>query len=161
MVCQSPSRARSRRRRVKGAILVDVLIGMFFLVMTSLSVMSLFPVIKKGEQMSTERAKAVQMCNRVLEHVQMLGAKDVTYANLLALNLIDSSSMAQPYSFTHVPMDEASRYSPAQALRNADAQISHTSLSDGSVRVNVSIAYVSDTGHAEKIETGTVIGAFR
>jgi hypothetical protein len=149
---------RSKRR---GAILVDVVIGMFFLVLTGVSLMSLFPVIKRGEQISTERTKAVQMCNRILEHVQMLGAKDITYNNLLSLNLIDDTSQSQPYSFTHVPLDEASRYSPAQALRNADARISFTGLSGGSVQVNVVLNYTTDSGHQESVRTGTVVGGYR
>jgi hypothetical protein len=137
------------------------MIGMFFLVMTTLSLMSLFPVIKKGEQLGTERSKAVQICNRLLEHVQMLGATDVTYNNLYALNLVDSSTNVQPYSFTHVPLDEASRYSPAQTLRDAEGELWHEELEDGSVLVKIRLRYKTDTGHTDEIETGTVIGGFR
>lgn len=155
------SNSRRRARLQAGAILVDVVIGMFFLVMTTLSLMSLFPVIKKGEQLSTERSKAVQICNRMLEHVQMLGAKDVSYDNLVALNLIDTTSATQPYSFTQVPMDEASRYSPAQTLRNAKGELTYSDLGDGSVLIQVSLTYTSDSGHAETVKTGTVIGGFR
>lgn len=151
----------TRRRSQRGALLVDAVIGMFFFVLLSLSVLSLFPVIKRGEQISTERAKAVQMCNRILEHVQMLGAKDVNYSNLVALNLIDDTTNAQPYSFTHVPMDEASLYSPAQVLRDADGRLSYTDLGDGSIQVNVSLEYTTDTGHTDRIETGTIIGGYR
>lgn len=154
-------RARRRRGRRSGAILIDAIIGMFFLVMTTLSVMSLFPVIKKGEQISTERNKATQICTRVLEHVQMLGAKDITYENLLALNLIDTSSQSQPYSFTNIPLDDASRYSPAQTLRGAKGELSFEQLADGSVLVNVSLQYKSDTGHTEVVKTGSVVGGFR
>lgn len=156
-----PLPCRKLRSKKSGAILVDVVIGMFFLVLTGVSLMSLFPVIKRGEQISKERSRAVQMCNRLLEHVQMLGAKDVTYGNLHSLNLIDDTSQSQPYSFTHVPMDEASRYSPAQALRDADAQISFTNLAGGSIQVNVVLNYTSDTGHQESVRTGTVVGGFR
>lgn len=150
-----------RKRRQKGALLVDAVIGMFFFVMLSLSVLSLFPVIKRSEQSSTERAKAIQMCNRILEHVQMLGSQDVNYQNLVSLNLIDSTTNTQPYSFTHVPLDEASMYSPAQALRDADGQISYEHLDDGSVKVLVTLEYTTDTGHTDRVETGTVIGGFR
>ncbi|HXH60791.1 MAG TPA: hypothetical protein VNI20_05475, partial [Fimbriimonadaceae bacterium] len=96
------------RRRQRGALLVDVMLGMLFLMFATLTLMSLFPVVKKGEQMSTEQSKAVQMCDRLLEHVQMLGAKNINGQNLTALNLIDAGQAAQPYKFTHIPLDEAS-----------------------------------------------------
>jgi hypothetical protein len=151
----------SRAVKQRGALLVDAVIGMFFFVLLSLSILSLFPVIKRGEQLSNEKSRAAQMCTRMLEHVQMLPAKDINYSNLVALNLIDPAQGAQPYSFTHVPMDEASQYSPAQTFRGADAKISYSVMADESVLVKVSIEYTSDSGHHEKVETGTVVGGFR
>ncbi len=152
---------RRLRRRVQGFLLVDVIIGMFFLVMATLSLMSLFPVIKKSEQMSTEESKAIQMCNRLIEHIQMLGAKDINGANLTSLNLIDAGQTSQPYSFTRVPLDEASHYSPAQALRNATGTLTYGTVTGNSVRVVVTLQYTSDTGQTKTIRTGTIIGAFR
>jgi hypothetical protein len=150
-----------RKRLTKGALLVDVLVGMFFLVLSTLTLMSLFPIIKKGEQTSTEESKAVHMCNRLIEHIQMLPADDITAENLAALNLIEPNQTAQPYSFTHVPLDEASRYSPAQALRDANASLTFTDVGTGSKRVLITLTYKSDTGQSRTLKTGTVVGAFR
>lgn len=152
---------RLPRKTQRGALLVDVMIGMFFLVMATLTLMSLFPVIKKGEQMSTEESKAVHMCNRLIEHIQMLSADDITADNLEALNLIEPNQTTQPYSFTHVPLDEASRYSPAQALRNASANLTVTDIGTGSKAVRIVLTYTSDTGQTKTLRTGTVVGAFR
>jgi hypothetical protein len=150
-----------RRRLQRGALLVDVMIGMFFMVMATLTLMSLFPVIKKGEQMSTEESKAVHMCNRLIEHIQMLPADDITVDNLAALNLIEPNQTTQPYSFTHVPLDEASRYSPAQSLRDANASLTISDVGTGSKRVRITLTYTSDTGQTRTLRTGTVVGAFR
>jgi len=155
------NRTPRARRRDRGALLVDVLIGMFLLVMTSLSIMSLFPVIKRGEQMSTEESKAIQMCNRLIEHVQMLPADDINIKNLSALNLIDGGQTTQPLSFTNVPLDEASRYSPGQSLRDADAELTYAQIGGGSVRVLITMTYTTDTGFTKTINTGTVVGDFR
>jgi type II secretory pathway pseudopilin PulG len=155
------NRIHRRRRSVRGFLLVDVIIGMFFLVMTTLSLMSLFPVIKKSEQMSSEESKAIQMCNRLIEHIQMLGSKDINGTNLTALNLIDQGQAGQPYSFTHVPLDEASHYSPAQALRNANGSLTYSTIGGNSVKVIVTLQYTSDTGQTKTIRTGTIVGAFR
>ena len=149
------------RRRQRGALLVDVMLGMLFLMFATLTLMSLFPVVKKGEQMSTEQSKAVQMCDRLLEHVQMLGAKNINGQNLTALNLIDAGQAAQPYKFTHIPLDEASRYSPAQVLRGADGSLTYTTINGNAVKVLVTLSYVSDTGTKQTIQTGTIVGAYR
>lgn len=153
-------RARGKRRQ-SGSILVDVMIGMFFMMLATLTLMSLFPVVKKGEQMSTEEAKAVQMCNRLVEHIKMLGADEITVENLVALNLVDKGQSAQPLSFTNMPMDDASRYSPGQILRGAKGTLTFSDVGGGSVRVNVVLSYTSDSGKTKTISTGTVVGAFR
>jgi hypothetical protein len=91
----------------------------------------------------------------------MLPANDITIDNLTALNLIDDDQSAQPLSFTHVPLDEASRCSPAQALRDADAELSFAEIDGGSVRVLITMTYTTDSGFSKTINTGTVVGAFR
>ncbi len=153
-------RAQAKRRQ-RGAILVDVLIGMFFMIMATMTLMSLFPVIKRGEQISTEDTKAVQMCNRLVEHVQMLGAKDITIENLTALNLVDKDQNALPLSFTHIPLDEGAMYSPYQVLRNADGNLTYKTINGGAILVTITLQYDSDTGKKKVIQTGTVVGAFR
>lgn len=155
-----PQRARVKRRQ-RGGLLVDVLIGMFFMIMATMSLMSLFPVIKRGEQISTEDTKAVQMCNRLVEHIQMLGAKDITVANLTALNLVDQGQASLPLSFTHIPLDEASLYSPHQVLRDANGNLNYQTIGGGAILVTVTLEYVSDSGQKRVIQTGTVVGAFR
>lgn len=129
--------------------------------MLAITTMSLLPVLKRGEIASRRRSQAMQMVTRMLEQVQMLHATDISTATLSKLNLIDSGQTTQPFSFTHVPMDEASRYSPAQVLRDADAKLSYTALTDGSVKVMVTIKYTSEAGKTQTVNSGTVIGSFR
>ena len=152
-------RVRSRERR--GALLIDVVVGSFLLAMLAISTMSLIPVLKRGEIASRRRSQAVQMVTRMLEQVQMLRATDVNLTTLTQLNLIDANQTQQPFSFTHVPMDEASRYSPAQVLRNADGKLTYSSLTDGSVKVTVTLTYLSEAGKTQTIQSGTVVGSFR
>ncbi|MBS1707495.1 MAG: hypothetical protein JSS65_02105 [Armatimonadetes bacterium] len=153
-------RTRPKRTR-RGSLLVDVVVGSFLLGMLAITTMSLLPVLKRGEIASRRRSQAMQMVTRMLEQVQMLHATDISTATLSKLNLIDSGQTTQPFSFTHVPMDEASRYSPAQVLRDADAKLSYTALTDGSVKVMVTIKYTSEAGKTQTVNSGTVIGSFR
>lgn len=149
------------RRRTTGALLIDVMLGIFMLVLATVALMSLYPVIKRGEMMSSDETKAVQMTTRLIEHIQMLGADDVNGQVLESLNLIDAGQTLQPYSFTHIPLDEASMYSPAQVLDDANGNLTITTLADGSKRVDIKLDYRSKSGELQTVQTGTVIGAFR
>ena len=153
--------AKSKWRRNRGSLLIDVVVGMFILMMATLSLMSLIPIVKQSEHMSSDESKCVQMTTRLIEHIQMLGADDVTPKVLESLNLIDAGQSGSPYSFTHVPLDEASMYSPAQVLDDADCELTITTLADGSKRVDILFAYRSKSGDRRTMKTGTVIGAFR
>jgi len=150
-----------RRRRNRGALLVDVMLGIFMLVIATLTLMSLFPMIKRGEQMSKDESMAIQMVSRLIEHLQMLPADDLNAQTLTSLNLIDAGQTFPPYSFTHIPLDEASMYSPAQVLRDANGTINVTPLPDGSARVDLLLTYTSESGKTEQIKTGTIVGSFR
>lgn len=153
--------AKHKRRRNRGALLVDVMLGMFMLVIATLTLMSLFPMIKRGEKISKDESKAIQMVSRLIEHIQMLPADDLNAATLTSLNLIDAGQTFPPYSFTNIPLDDASMYSPAQVLRNANGTINVTPLPDGSARVDLLLTYTSEAGTAQQIQTGTIVGSFR
>ncbi|MBV6457143.1 MAG: hypothetical protein HONBIEJF_00250 [Fimbriimonadaceae bacterium] len=101
------------------------------------------------------------MVMRLLEHMQMLSVDNFEGPTLEALNLIDDGDGEPPYSFTHIPLDEASRYSPAQVLRNAKGLVDFDVLADGSVMVTASLSYTSASGKEQTIQSGTVVGAFR
>ena len=152
----------TRKRRLRaGALLMDVMIGIFMLVLATVTLMSLFPVVMRGEKMSSDESKAIQMTSRLVEHIQMLGAEDINGKTLESLNLIDTGQLVQPYSFTHVPLDEASMYSPAQVLDDAKGELEITVLGDGSRRVDLELQYRSKSGDIRTVKTGTIIGAFR
>ncbi|MCH8979834.1 MAG: hypothetical protein IH945_11420 [Armatimonadetes bacterium] len=153
--------AKRNRRRNRGALLIDVLIGMVILVFATLTLMSLIPVIQRGEMMSEDQSKAIQMVSRLVEHVQMLPADDLNVQTLTSLNLIDQGQAFPPYSFTHIPLDEGSMYSPAQVLQDANGTINVTPLPDGSARVDILLTYTSKSGKTEQIQTGTIVGSFR
>lgn len=152
------SKKLSRRH---GALLVDVVLGLFFFLVFALCFAALFPVIKRAQIMSMHESKAVQMTSRLVEHLQMLPSKDVNATSLIALNLIEPGQSEQPWSFSKIPLDHASQYSPDQILRDANGTITTTSLADGSVKVIVRLSYTTETGKTKNIRSGTVIGSFR
>ena len=137
------------------------MLGMLMLLFAALTLMSLFPMIKKGEKISKDESMAIQMVSRMIEHIQMLPADDLNAQTLTSLNLIDAGQAFPPYSFTNIPLDDATMYSPAQVLRNANATINVTPLPDGSARVDLMLTYTSEAGTAQQIKTGTVVGSFR
>jgi len=148
-------------RKTRGALLLDVLVGIFMLLIATLGFLSLFPVVKRSQVASQQESVAVQIANRMLEHLQMLRAQDVNISALSQLNLIDSGQTGNVLSFTHVPLDEASKYSPAQALKNGQGQMTITSLTSGSMKIDLVVSYKSPWGTTKQITTGTIIGGYR
>lgn len=101
------------------------------------------------------------MCVRLIEQLQLLKASDVEAQTLSALNLIDAGQTEPPYSFSHIPLDEASRYSPSQVLQNGRGTLSVTTLDADSVRLDVTIRWTSSKGKEMSVSSGTIIGGYR
>jgi hypothetical protein len=80
---------------------------------------------------------------------------------LTAAGLIDSGQSSSPYSFSQVPLDNSTRYSPSKALRNGTGLLSLQSIGDGSVRVTVVVSWKSEAGANRSITTGTIVGGYR
>jgi hypothetical protein len=131
------------------------------LLIATLGFLSLFPVVKRSQVASQQESVAVQIANRMLEHLQMLRAQDVNITALSQLNLIDSGQSGNILSFTHVPLDEASKYSPAQALKNGQGQMTLTNLTSGSIKIDLVVSYKSPWGTTKQVSTGTIIGGHR
>lgn len=138
-----------------------MLVGIFMLVIATLGFLSLFPVVKRSQVASQQESVAVQIANRMLEHLQMLRSQDVNITALSQLNLIDPGQSGNVLSFTHVPLDEASRYSPAQALKNGQGQMTITNLSSGSIKIDLVVSYTTPWGSTKQVTTGTIIGGYR
>lgn len=151
-----------RKGRLKsGALLIETLLGVFILSLAAVGFYALTPVIFRSRTLAKENTAALQMANRLLEHVELLKTSDLTAGTLTSLNLIDTGQSASPYSFSHIPLDEASRYSPAQVLRNGVGTLTVTSIDSGSVRVDVDLSWTSASGKTCNIHTGTIIGGYK
>lgn len=155
------NRARSPRRRRLGAMLAEMLIAIFVLAMGALSLAALMPVLKRSQVMAEDHEKAQQIANRMIEHLQMLRPSNVNAQTLTSLNLIDAGQSAPPYSFSDVPMDYASRYSPSEALKNGTGELRITALDHDSIMVEVIVGWDTPTGTSQSIVTGTVIGGYK
>lgn len=157
---KSPS-SRTRSRRHEASIMIDVLMSAFVCLMVVVGMFAAQPAIRRTNKISSDRMRGVQMMSRLIEHVQMVPAASLDRETLASLNLIEAESLESPYAFTRIPLDEASRYSPAQVLRNADGRLEIESLPDGSKAVRLTLSYDSATGHRTTLQSGTVVGVFR
>lgn len=156
------TRARPRlSRRRRGSILLDALIGMFILVVATLSYLSLTVVTHKSQVISKDESRAAQLAGRLIEQVQLLTTRDVNVKTLTALNLVDYGSTGSPYSFTNIPLDEGTRYSPARVLTQGKGVLTVTKLANDSLRVVATISWKSKTGVSKSYTTGTIIGSYR
>ena len=152
--------ARRRRGKRRGAIMLDVMMGLFVLVAAVTSYGALIPMVKRGQAISQDEELATQMMQRMLEHVQMLRPNNINQTTLEDLHLIERNQSAQPFKMTRMPMDEDSHYSPAKRLRNADAEMTFRTLSEGSKLIIITISFDSESGKRRSIQSGTIVGAF-
>ena len=156
------TRAKHRfPRRRRGSILLDAMIGIFILVVATLSYLSLSVVIHKSQVISKDESRAAQLAARMVEQIQMLTARDLNTETLKALNLIDSTSSTSPYSFTNIPLDHGTGYSPAKALTQGKGVLTLTKLANDSMRVTATISWRSKSGVTKSYTTGTIVGSYR
>ncbi|HMS56377.1 MAG TPA: hypothetical protein PKA27_13340 [Fimbriimonadaceae bacterium] len=148
-------------RRRAGVMSLDVLVGTFVLAIIAAGVYGMLPVVRQAQLSGTQESIAVNMAARMVEHIQLLKPSDLTRSNLSSLHLIDDGDYDLPYSITHVPLDEASRYSPAQALPSGTGSIDIVTLGDGSKEVQIQISWESASGRTRTIRSGTILGAYR
>ena len=145
----------------RGAIIIDCLMAVFVLGLGAASFYSLFPTYKRAETVAAQEAKASQMAARLVENLQLLHASNFTASTLSSLHLIDDGQTQPPYSFSHIPMDEASMYSPAQSLPNGTGSMAVTTLSGNSVRAVITITWRTPSGTTRSLTTGTIVGGYR
>jgi hypothetical protein len=137
------------------------MIGIFILVIATLSYLSLTVVTHKSQVISKDESKAAQLAGRLIEQIQLLTTRDINVQTLTALNLVDNYSVGSPYSFTNIPLDEGTRYSPALALTNGKGVMTVTKLENESYRVVATISWTSKTGVTKSYTTGTIVGSYR
>lgn len=152
---------RRTKGKARGSFLLDVMLSVFVISLAAAAFFTLFPTFKRSERLSQEESKASLMAQRMIEHLQLLKPKDINASTLSQLNLIDAGQTQAPYSFSHIPLDEGSMYSPNQVLRNAVATMSVDDLSVNSKRIVLFMSWTSASGKTRSITTGTILGGYR
>ena len=149
------------KRRHRGAILVDAMVSVFVLAMGSAALFGLMPVLHRSQKIVQNEGTATQIANRMLEHVQMLYARDLNFATLRALNLVDVQAGPNRYSFTNVPMDQASRYSPSTLLLRGQGLMIVSDLPNSAKLVTIEVSWQEPQGGRRTYRTGTVVGGYQ
>ena len=148
-------------RSVRGALLVDLLVALGVMLLATLGFLSLFPVAHRAQFLSSERSVAAKIASRMIEHLQMLPRRDVNYASLRQLNLINETPTTSPFSFTRLPLDDGAQYSPATALPQGSGTLTVEPLDHGAAMAVIEIRWTSRSGREAVYKTGTVLGRFR
>lgn len=148
-------------RRIRGAIIIDALLGVFVLALGAAAFFSLYPLFVRSKAIGQNQSTALQLANRMVEHIQLLKASDLNPATLTALNLVDAGSSGTPYSFSNIPLDEASGYSPSRALPNGAGTMEVEDVDNNSKLVTIELTWRNPNGEEQSIRTGTVVGGFR
>lgn len=149
------------RRTKSGSILIDALIGLSILSMGAVAYYGLMPVIARSHEIAQQESKAGQIAARLSEEYGMLKPSEINTSTLAGLHLIDTSQISQPWSFSHIPLDDGTDYSPAKVLRNGSGRITATPIAQNSILITIQVSWTSPTGVARSLTTGTVVGGYR
>jgi hypothetical protein len=123
---------------------------------------SIYPAIQQVELRGKQEAQAVQMGTRLIEHIQLLKPKNLTAETLTDLSLIDGGQLAKPppYTFSRIPLDEGSHYSPARTLPQGEGTMNVVDIENGCKRVDITIRWKTKGGWGT-VRLGTIVGGYR
>ncbi len=141
-------------------MLVDGLIAAFIIALGAVAYYTLMPMYMRAQKTSSEEIRAAQIGQRLCEHLQLLKAGNLNATTLTSLNLIDGGQTSPPYSFTNIPLDDGSYYSPAKALPSGTGTMSFVNLSGNSVMVVLSLSWRAPRA-TRTLTTGTIVGGYR
>lgn len=161
MIPNVDTRLRRRRRTQSGSLFIDALVGLLIFSLGAAAFFSLMPALQQGEKISKYESLATQMAGRMIEHLQTLRSSQITAPILSDLNLVDAGQTGSPYSFTNVPMDQASLYSPSQALPDGTAVMVVENIDSKAVLITIDISWRSPSGRTKTLRSGTVIGGYK
>jgi Tfp pilus assembly protein PilV len=150
-----------RVRSQRGIALFEVLVASVMLVAGALAYFTLVPLIHRSQQMARHQSTAIQIANRMIEHLLLLRSTTLTADNLANLNLIERGQTQPPYSFKHLPMDDGWQYSPARVLPNGSGTMNVTTLANGATMVVIDITWTERAGGNRTYRTGTILGVQR
>ena len=142
-------------------MLIDSAIAVFVLGLGSAAFFEVLPQLDRMQKLARQKAIAMHMANKMIDELQMMKPSSVSASTLSTLNLIDSGQTKSPYTFNHIPMDDSTNLSPAQALRNGTGTLTVTAIDSGSILCTVEIDWTSESKKSESLVTGTVIGGYR
>ncbi len=145
----------------KGSLSIDALTAVFVTALSAAAFFSLVPTVDRAQRVAREESIATHLMNRMIEQIQLLKPSDVNPATLSQLNLIDAGQSSTPYSFTNIPLDDASRYSPRTALPSGTGSLSITPQPYNSTEVRVRISWLSSSGRSRTLQSGVYLGGFR
>lgn len=142
-------------------MLIDALCALFILSMAATALYSVMPEARASDIMAADQAKATFIANRYIEQLQLLKTTDLTATTLSQMNLIDTGQAALPYSFTNIPLDDGSYYSPAKMLKAASATVNFTNIDSASVRADITISWKTPHNVTRTLSTGTIVGGYK
>jgi hypothetical protein len=122
---------------------------------------SLFPTFTRGERIAADETKAAKLAQRMVEHLQLLKPADINPTTLTGINLVDAGQTQFPLTFTTIPLDDATGYSPSRALKNGTGLLEVQDIAANSKLIRVTVSWKSASGKSRVFTTGTVLGGYR
>ena len=122
------------RRARRGTSLLEVVLAVFFMASAMLIFGALQPTSAKTSRVNGNYSQAVSLVQHKVDQLRAVGYGRLTYSELNAAGIIDTTPTAQPYHYETV--DEIAQYLPSPT-----ATVAFTSAGTDVMHVTITVAW--------------------
>lgn len=123
----------TRQQHNRGLTLVEITVALGVMTFVVLMFAATLPMAARTSKMNGNYAQAISLCQHKIDQMRAVGYGRLTYTELRAAEIIDSTPTSPPYSFYTV--DELGNYF-ASATGTIDLQTFDTNITRVTVRLN-------------------------
>lgn len=149
-----------RLKKKRGFTLLDAMIGFMVMAFLSLGFVTVTTVLRKSQHMSDDASKAVQIAQRQIEQLRLVGFDNLTYAGLQSLDLLDDWDGEGPFTFSKISIEQATQFSPSAALHDGVGELYIDDIDDNSKKITVIVHWKNKVGEKQSVELETIIGRY-
>lgn len=146
------------RRRKRGAMLIDAMIGIYILAIVGLIYAATLSAAAISRAMADEHTKAVALVSRQLESIKNVGYANLTYDSLYYYKLIDASPNASPYSITNTGLQPSDRV--CNILKSGTGTVKIDDVTASLRKVTVKVSWVS-RGSTRSVSASTQLASLK
>ena len=145
-------------RRQKGAVFIDVMMGIYLLVILVFAFAATMSAAVISRAIADQRTKAAALVSRQLESVKAAGYGGLTYDGLRYFGLVENEPARPPYRFSNVG---ASSERVSNILPSGSGTVDVSDVSGSMRMVTVAVSWTGPNGRTRTVIASTKIARLK